>query len=327
MKKIITLSMFFMACSLFAQKETEEKKKFEFSGSVDTYFRTNLTASDTIVQSPASFANQTGFSLGMVNVIASYETGKVGAVADLVFGPRGDQAVGEDVANVNQLYAYWNITKKTTLTVGRFNTFLGYEVISPTGNFNYSTTNLFASGPFSHVGLKADFSLSKDFSLMLAVMNVTDTNNNTTGDYAFGSQLGYAGQFLNFYYDSGVVLGFEVDYTGGFNFSENFYLGINAAYQDNDGSGFYGTALYPQLKTSEAFSLGFRGEYFALHGDGGNLPEVFDVTLTGSYTIDDLTIKPEIRLDSWSNSMPFIDSDGLPTENLASFLVAAIYKF
>jgi hypothetical protein len=328
MKQLFTLTLLLVSAVLFAQ-ETEEpsEKKFSLSGSIDTYFRTNLTASDTIVQSPASFADQTGFALGMANIIASYESGKVGAVADLVFGPRGVQAVGSDVPYVNQLYAYWNISEKTTLTLGRFNTFLGYEVISPVGNFNYSTSYLFANGPFSHVGLKADFALSDDFSLMLAVMNPTDTNNNTTGDYAFGAQLGYAGQFLNLYYDSEAVLGFEIDYTGGFDVSDDFYLGINAAYQDNDGSGFYGAALYPQYSFNETISLGLRGEYFALHGDGSDLPSVFDVTLTGSYVIDDITIKPEFRFDSWSNATPFFDSDYMQTESLASFTLAAIYKF
>ncbi len=325
MKQLTTLLTLFLTVSLFAQEQTE--KPLSLEGSIDTYFRTNLSASDVIEQSPASFANQTGFALGMANIIASYEKGKVGAVADLTFGPRGDQAVGGDVPNINQLFAYYNISENTTLTFGRFNTFLGYEVISPLGNFNYSTSYLFASGPFSHVGLKADFALSDDFSLMLAAMNATDTNNNATGDYALGAQLGYKGQFLNFYYDSGVVLGFEVDYTGGFDVSDDFYLGINAAYQDNDGAGFYGAALYPQYKTSDAFSVGLRGEYFALHGGGDDLPTVFDVTLTGSYAVDNLTIKPEIRLDSWSDATPFIDSEGLATESLSSFLLAAIYKF
>ena len=44
MKKLITLSMFFVAFSLMAQEETEEKKKFEFSGSVDAYFKSNITS-------------------------------------------------------------------------------------------------------------------------------------------------------------------------------------------------------------------------------------------------------------------------------------------
>src|SRR5690606_12336780 len=100
-----------------------------------------------------SFADETGFALGMANIIVSYEGEKTGVVADVVFGPRGDDATG-GAYNINQLYAYWNVSEATTLTMGRFNTYLGYEVISPVGNFNYSTSYLFSIGPFSHVGLK-----------------------------------------------------------------------------------------------------------------------------------------------------------------------------
>jgi hypothetical protein len=163
---------------------------------------------------------------------------------------------------------------------------------------------------------------------MLAVMNPTDTNNNTTGDYGFGAQLGYAGQYLNLYYDNDSVLGFEIDYTGGFDLSESFFLGINGAYQVSDDAGFYGAALYPQLTTSESFSIGLRGELFGLHAkDVDDLPSVFATTLTGSYTVENLTIKPEVRLDSWSDNEPYVDSDGVASKSLAAFTVAAIYSF
>jgi len=334
MKQLFTLTLLLVSIVLTAQDSTAVAKKFTLSGSVDAYYQTNLTSTDEAVFGNlsdefqtfgTSFANETGFALGMANIIASYESGKVGAVADLAFGPRGDDATGG--YNINQLYAYWNVSEGTTLTIGRFNTYLGYEVISPTGNFNYSTSYMFSNGPFSHVGLKADFALSEDFSLMLAVMNPTDTNNNTTGDYAFGAQLGYSGQYLNFYYDSGVVLGFEVDYTGGFDATEEFFIGINAAYADNDGSGFYGAALYPQYSISEAFSLGLRGEYFGQFIDGvDDDATVFATTLSANYKVDNLTIIPEVRLDSWSEDKYF-DSDLEPTKSLGVFTVAAIYTF
>lgn len=339
-KNIFLLAfLLFVTTGTLAQEEEpeEEKKKVSISGSVDAYYQTNLSASDTQVQSfGTSFADQTGFALGMANIIAGYEGEKVGAVADLAFGPRALQAVGGDTGVfVNQLYAYWNVSEGTTLTIGRFNTFLGYEVISPTGNFNYSTSYLFSSGPFSHVGLKADFALSDDFSLMLAVMNVTDENfnaggltNSVPGAYSLGAQLGYSGQYLNFYYDGEAKLGFEVDYTGGFDLSDDFFLGINAAYADNDGEGFSGAALYPQFATSESFTLGLRGEYFATRSEAvTDDPSVFAATLTGSFSIDNLTIKPEIRLDSWSDNEPYFDADGAASKSLSSLLVAAIYSF
>jgi len=325
MKKIILSAIVFVgALTLNAQ---DEAPKLSISGTVDAYYQTYLTASDDVSDSfGTSFADEAGFALGMANLVLSYEGEKTGVVADLVYGPRGDSAAGG--YNLNQLYAYWNVSESTTLTAGRFNTYLGYEVISPAGNFNYSTSYLFSNGPFSHVGLKADFALSEDFSLMLAVMNPTDTNNNNTGDYGLGAQLGYAGQYLNLYYDNDSVLGFEIDYTGGFDLSDSFFLGINGAYQVKDDAGFYGAAVYPQLTTSESFSIGLRGELFGYHEkDGEDLPSVFATTLTGSYTVENLTIKPEVRLDAWTDNEPYVDADGVASESLAAFTIAAIYSF
>ena len=336
------------------EPEIETKGKLKLSGSVDAYYQTNLNSSDNLNQSfGSSFADQTGFALGMANVVLGYEGEKTGIVFDLAFGSRGIGAVGGDfsvdpntgeaLSNdndffINQMYAYWNISEKTTITAGRFNTYLGYEVISPVGNFNYSTSHLFSNGPFSHVGLKADFALTEDFSLMLAVMNVTDVNNNMTGEYALGAQAGYKGQFLNFYYDDKASLGFEVDYTGGFDVTDEFYLGINAAYQtvedasdEDENGGFYGVALYPQYALSESFGLGLRGEYFADHSsvDDFDSTGIIGVTLTGSYTVENLTIKPEVRLDSWGNDEePFTTgNDGDTASSLAAFTIGAIYSF
>ena len=72
------------------KKKTTEKK-LTISGSVDAYYQTYLTAPDND-ESPSfgtAFAGQSGFAIGMGNIIASYEGEKVGAVLDLVTGPRG----------------------------------------------------------------------------------------------------------------------------------------------------------------------------------------------------------------------------------------------
>ncbi len=339
-KKIVFLFLFTMSFTLLAQEETPEEKKFSLSGTVDAYYRANLNSANSGPNYSApgsSFANLPGFALGMANIIATYEGEDVGFVADLVFGPRGTDAIFASplysaTGNiVNQLYVYWNVTDKITLTFGNFNTFLGYEVISPAGNFNYSTSYLFSYGPFSHTGLKADFDLGSDWSLMLAVMNPTDiTEFNPNGKYAYGAQLGYSGQYLNLIADDG---NFEIDYTGGFDLNDDFYLGINAAYFDgtND-TGFAGGALYPQYKTCENFTLGLRGEYFVETGNFGAIgtgvddSSVLALTLTGSATIGDLTIKPELRLDNASEDA-FLDADGAPMKSLSSFVLAAIYAF
>lgn len=339
------LNILFLLCVIFnafGQDETTEKK-FSISGSIDAYFRTNLTGPNTAMDDGdggsyflnpgTAFADRSGFSIGMANVILGYEGEKVGFVADLVFGPRGEAAVflsSPSTNIVNQLYAYWKVTDKVTLTLGNFNTFLGYEVISPTGNFNYSTSYMFSYGPFSHTGFKADIALSEDLSLMLGVMNSTDwTEINLDGSYTAGAQLGYKGQLLNLIYgDQTGTTGptFQVDYTGGFDLTDSFYLGINSTYNDTDGSGFYGAAVYPQYSFSESFALGLRGEYFNTFADGSDDENVIAVTLSGNYSIGGLKIIPELRFDNWSEDY-YLNSDSEPTSSLASFLVAAVFAF
>ena len=101
-----------------------------------------------------------------------------------------------------------------------------------------------------------------------------------------------------------------------------------------DGSKFSGVALYPQLALSDSFSIGLRGEIFnndkaeILVNDIGTVEadDNTSFTITGSYTSGNLTIKPEIRVDSASAN---IYSKSLTdyTDNLASFVLAAIYAF
>jgi len=318
----------------------QDEPAFTVSGSIDTYFRANLSGgtndpTDGGTTAPAtSFANLPGFSLGMANVIMSYEGAKVGFVADLVFGPRGADAVFASPAAlniVNQLNAYINVTDNFKLTLGNFNTFLGYEVISPTANFNYSTSYMFSYGPFSHSGLKADFTLSDNFSLAVAYMNPTDfTDSNPSNDYVTGFQLGYSADAGSAYLNALVSEDFfQIDLTTGWNLSESFYLGINATSQTGDASGdFYGAAGYFQLSVSEALALGIRGEYFS-DGNGVAIAgdeSVFATTLSAPFTSGSLTIIPEIRLDALSYD-GFTDSDGAVGSSLSSFVLAAVYAF
>lgn len=337
LNKIFTLVLIgtmIMSNTIKAQDtdDSEPDPTFNFSGTVDTYFRASFT--EDPVAPGTSFANLNGFSLGMANFIVSYEGEKSGFVADVVFGPRGSDAVFGSVGNssemVNQLYAYYNIAEGVTVTLGNFNTFLGYEVISPAANFNYSTSYMFSYGPFSHTGAKVDFSISDDVSLMVGVFNQTDQTEANYDRYtAFGAQLGLYGQYLN------LLAGdeyFQLDYTGGFDLSDSFFLGINATTATLAGdTGFAGVALYPQLTASDSFAIGLRGEFFsetdgfgALVSDGD--ADNFSLTLTGSFTSGNFMFKPELRLDSASSEI-FAISPTETSESLASFVMAMIYTF
>ncbi len=315
---------------LFSAIRAQESPTFNLSGSVDTYFRTSEYAPGT------SFANLPGFALGMANLVFSYEGEKSGFVADLVYGPRGAEAVFNSTGSsniVNQLYVYYNLADGVTATFGNFNTFLGYEVISPTANFNYSTSYMFSYGPFSHTGLKLDFTLDDEISAMIGVMNQTDyTDSNSDGSiafdsYMFGAQLGVYGQYFNLLAGEGYT---QVDYTGGVDLGDSFFLGVNATHASLGGdNSFSGVALYPQLTLSDTFALGLRGELFYDKGAGildadGDFDNT-GLTLTGSYTSGNFTFKQEFRVDSGSSAF-YSNSNG-STDSLSSFILAAIYSF
>ena len=312
-----------------AVEETTEEPTFSLSGSIDTYYRSSEYAPGT------SFGNLPGFALGMANVIVSYEGEKSGFVADFVFGPRGTDAVFNSTGSsniVNQLYAYYNVSDSFTLTLGNFNTFLGYEVISPVANFNYTTSYMFSYGPFSHTGIKADIAVNDDVSIMLGVLNSTDmTESQPLGeDYLIGAQLGLYGQYIN-YLGGGSAGVSQIDFTGGFNITDSFYLGLNAtSYSDDNEVEFSGIALYPQYSFSDSFALGARYEAFSEDGLGaiGSVSGEGDntsFTITGSYTSGNMIIKPEIRLDTASGQF-YSNADGA-TDSLSTFIVAAIYSF
>lgn len=344
MKKLFTFLFAVMVFNTYAQIKLDSS--FTISGSIDTYFRANLNSTNDglnggTLAPGTSFANLPGFSLGMFNLVSTYEGKNTGFTADLVFGPRGNEAVfgSEGSLNiVNQLFAYWSPSDKVTLTLGNFNTFLGYEVISPASNFNYSTSYMFSYGPFSHTGFKADFDLGGGFSGMLGVFNPTDfTDFNPFGFDALagGAQLGYendkGGAWLNFILSDEF---YQIDLTTGWQATDKVYVGVNATTAKD---AFSGAALYLQLATSESLSLGIRGEYFLDQGVGvvdfdiedGEDEGVFDLTLSANYKVGNLTLIPEIRLDAFSQDIVMPDFEN-PTDmqgSLSSFLLAAVYSF
>ena len=327
-KSILIAIVALLTVSTYAQEE-EPAPTFSVAGSIDTYFRSSEAKPGT------SFANLPGFSMGMANIIMSYEGEKSGFVADLVYGPRGADAVFNSTGSaniVNQLYAYFNLSDSFTITMGNFNTFLGYEVISPVANFNYSTSYMFSYGPFSHSGIKADLALSDDASLMLGILNSTDyTESQPIGeDFMIGVQLGLFGQYIN-YLGGGTAGVSQIDFTGGIDLGDSFFLGVNAtSYSDDSDIEFSGFALYPQYTFSDSFALGARFESFSENGKGlgalGVDGDNTSFTITGSITSGNLMIKPEIRMDSASSKF-YKDADGVDTDSLSVFMVAAIYSF
>ncbi|TVZ57282.1 putative OmpL-like beta-barrel porin-2 [Lutibacter sp. Hel_I_33_5] len=328
-KKTLTLLLLStFSFTVLAQEEKEEKGTFSLSGTVDTYYSSNFSKNSLGSVGVLTDVPANGFGLGMVNTIFSYEKGKAGIVADLAYGPRANAANAYTGA-INQLYAYYKASESVTITLGQFNTFLGYEVISPTGNFNYSVSYLFNAGPFSHTGIKLDYASSEDLSFMFAFTNphAITAGANPTDDYQLGFQTGYKGQYLNLVYGAVAQGGptdvFFIDYTGGFDLTDTFYFGINAAYSNSSkaDAGYQGLALYLQNKFSEKFSLGLRPEFYTTTSGAGDANQSA-FTLTGSTTLtDSLSLLTEVRYDT-SNDVTFFGKN-----NVTGATIAAVYKF
>ena len=326
MKKIVLSALLLATTVAFAQES-----KVSVSGSVDMYGTANFVdgagTPGILIANPA---NANGFGLGSINTVFAYEGEKSGFVADLAFGPKADDA--NLAGAINQLYAYYNVSDKTTITAGQFNTFLGYEVISPAANFNYTVSYLFNAGPFSHTGVKLDYAASEDLSYMLAVTNshaISSADGNVGGEMQFGAQVGYKGQYLNFIYGgvdgSGITDNMFLDYTGGFDLSDSLFLGINAAYsysEDAD-AGYQGAALYIENTFSDSFALGLRPEFFQMNGASDATVTALTLAASSSLT-DNLKVITELRMDSSEDGM--IEAFA-GEESVSALTIAAVYSF
>ena len=326
MKKIVLSALLLATTVAFAQES-----KVSVSGSVDMYGTANFVdgagTPGILIANPA---NANGFGLGSINTVFAYEGEKSGFVADLAFGPRADDA--NLAGAINQLYAYYNVSDKTTITAGQFNTFLGYEVISPAANFNYTVSYLFNAGPFSHTGVKLDYAASEDLSYMLAVTNshaISSADGNVGGEMQFGAQVGYKGQYLNFIYGgvdgSGITDNMFVDYTGGFDLSDSLFLGINAAYSHSEDAdaGYQGAALYIENTFSDSFALGLRPEFFQMNGASDATVTALTLAASSSLT-DNLKVITELRMDSSEDGM--IEAFA-GEESVSALTIAAVYSF
>ena len=341
---IVMMTIFAIPHITVAQEEGESSEPgLSIAGSVDTYYTVDFAGKDNITTSFAD--DRESISIGMVNVILSQDWDKVGFVGDLSFGPRSFKSIpafqsddfDQPTINVQNAYVYYSVSDLITVTAGYMGTFVGYEIISPTGNYNYSTSYLFTNGPFQNSGVKVDFSVSDNFGFMVGVFNDWNVYNDETNDKDIGAQVFYSPAegmdiYLNTVFGGGS--GTIFDLTAGFQLSDAFYLGVNAAdytFDDKDFGGYAGIALYPQLSLSDAFSLGLRGEYFNVKEiteptlEAGSIG-VFATTVSANYTVGGLTIIPEVRFDSASEDI-FVDGDNLATGGAGQFTLAAVYAF
>lgn len=337
-KSITTfLLMFLVSTFVYAQDDTTaEPPTLSFSGSVDTYYKYDFSGQSNIGTSFGG--DQNSFSIGMLNLIAEQTIGKVSFVGDLSFGPRGGSgSLPESDIHLQNLYVSYAISDKVSVTGGYMGTFVGYEIISPTGNFNYSTAYLFTNGPFQNAGVKLDFNISEKVGLMVGVFNDWNVYSQGGNDVtSIGAQLRLSpvdglDAYINFL--TGDTNGTEIDLTATYQINDKLMLGLNAAsYNNNDAEAegkFSGVAGYANYAITDAFALGARFEQFTddnLGILGTEKSSVSAFTLSANVGSGPLKLIPEIRFESAEQEI-FLDGDSQATKSATQFLVAAVYAF
>ncbi len=320
-----------------------------FSGSLDLYYRYNFANPPGAFNNYTSFTNsQNSFELGFATLRADHSWAKAGVTVELGFGRRAQEFSYNDgvsntyfsLANVVQAYVYYNITDKIKLTAGKWGTHIGYEVVDPAANRNYSMSYMFSYGPFFNTGIKADIAIAGKTAIMVGISNPTDNSTTTkvqkmaiaqistaTPDNKWKFYLNYQGGHNT---DTSTLNQFDLVLTG--TITDKFGIGFNATDQMvkiANTNKWWGAALYLNVDPSPKFGMTLRAEYFdnkdaVLPIAAGNFMEY---TLTGQFHLGKLTFMPELRFDNASVDGSFANHDNSPSKNTFAGILAATYVF
>ncbi|MBL7741028.1 MAG: porin [Chitinophagaceae bacterium] len=331
-----------------AQDSTVAEKKTTITGSVDAYYRYSFLNAKDIpsTNNATSFTNShNSFEIGMASVKVDHSFGKVSGVLDLGFGTRAKEFSYNDdgiTAAVKQAYLTYAPSDKVKFTMGKFGTHVGYELLDPQLNRNYSMSYMFSYGPFFHTGLKADISISDNVSFMVGVANPTDMTSASfekkffLGQFHAATKDGNLSGYLNFVGGKNMAedksTQFDLVVTG--KVSDKFSIGYNGTtrslqHDKDPKQSFWGSALYLNFDPSSTVGLTLRGEMFddKDNGTDGYIgTSIFAATLSANIKVDGFTIIPEFRLDNAKDNF-FIKNSGDPTKSGAAFILAAVYSF
>lgn len=347
--KIILVSIALLVGFSSLAQDSAKKGTLVLSGSVDAYYRYNFAnAKDSgHLNNLTSFTNsQNSFELGMASVKADYSIGKAGAVLDLGFGRRAGEFSYNDagtLAAVKQAYVTYSPSDKVKFTMGRWATHVGYEMLDAYLNRNCSMSYMFSYGPFFHTGIKADFTISKNFSFMAGISNPADYTAASFEKKFFLGQIhlnttdGKLGGYLNYVggkdRSDNSINQFDAVITGVI--TDKFSVGYNGTVKSvkpgtGNSSSWFGNALYLNFDACSSFGLTARGEYLGdKNGSAGIGTNIFDATLSANIRIGNLTIIPEFRTDAAKDAIFYTNTDKLqPTSrNTGSFILAATFHF
>lgn len=339
-----------VAFSSFAQEDSTKKSNWAFTGFVDGYFRTDFN--QNLSNNRTSFTNSVNkLSLGMVSAKVDYTNDKFAFTIDLGAGKRVEEFAYNDkgvLSHVKQLYASYAPSDWLKFTAGTWATHVGYELVDPYGNRNYSMSYMFSYGPFLHTGVKADLTFGTS-SFMIGVANPTDYRR--APDQSKKMILLQWGQLIN--EDIKLYLNYvggkrpgdsaktnQIDLVVTAKINDEFGIGFNGTVnniqlQSNNNyeaaSSWSGAAVYFNYDPVEKLGLTLRSEVFndknqlAALGSALTGTSILANTLSANIKVGKFTLIPEMRYETAGKNIYFA-KDGASKKSDMSFLIGAYFK-
>jgi hypothetical protein len=289
----------------------------------------------------------------------------IGEDAQANAGTGNNPLGGGNAWDVEEAKITHSFTDQLSVTVGKFITFQGWEVIDPTGNINISRGYLYQNAEaLTLLGGYVEFKASDQLTLIGGLVNgwdqVNDNNDTKTillrGVFDPTEQLnlgltimhGPEGQFENEPLTS-------IDFVGSLKVNEQLSVAFQFNMGDQAGEDANGAKTFPATTTRpdsswmgfgiwpefrfEKFSVGVRLEHFIDSDNariGGAIPAPGLATDEVSYTdiaitpamqlADNFTVRGEVRFTSASEDV-FVDEDGVADGGNMTIGLEALWTF
>jgi hypothetical protein len=341
--------------SIYSALSQDSAKAYSLAitGSTDLYYRYDLGKTKT--NNLTSFTNShNSFELGMASVKLDYQTSKVQMVADIGVGKRAQEFSYNDegiLSSIKQLYISYAPAGNVKFTAGSWATHVGYELVDPNLNRNYSMSYMFTNGPFFHTGVKGEVTFGVN-GFMVGLANPTDFK------YVPDGQMNSKFLLAQYSFTPGDIFKAYVNYAGGkgvdttktdqfdlvltsklskkFNIAYNGTLNRTTSYLGNKlydhTKSWWGSALYFNYDPSKTLGLTLRQEYlndknhlkvFGANNEGGS---ILATTVSANIRTGNLTFIPELKFDKAGEAI-FSDTEGKGRTWAANLLFAAVYQF
>jgi Putative beta-barrel porin-2, OmpL-like. bbp2 len=331
------------------------------SGFVDVYAGGNANTPFFRAAQLNNFNTATGqFGLNMIELIADKApdatAGRIGYHVSLGFGQAINAVNGTELGFDQYLkegYIDYAVGKKFTVTVGKFVTPAGAEVIESKDNWNYSRSLLFAWAiPYFHFGANAKYTFNSKFAVTGYLVNGWNNSiDNNTGK-TFGASAAWTpnakwsvienyltgpehtNDNSTFRQLSDTVISYnptaKLSLMANYDYGRDHFVSCcSAPFFVGPLAKWSGLAGYVKYAPNAKYYIALRGEYFDDNQgfETGTAQELNEFTFTFQRVLAKaLMTRLEVRRDN-TDSRTFIKDNGTPVASQTTATLGLIYAF